>query len=179
MTEVVQINKARLELAARRGYRNWKSQFKEEFGLETHLSDISTKTLVSLGYGKEKSTFFLLDLIMNLNNLGSGFEFSDIDPKKKMGVLDRYLFVLDRTRFEYMKRLGWLEDYPGEEFSLVDLIADFEHLAPRLLANTPTLSRDHADYDRFQRMNVFEREELVRKLIPKAIKHMEDHTTTL
>lgn len=179
MTEVVEINKARLDLAARRGYRNWKSQFKEEFGLETHLSDISTKTLVSLGYGKEKSTFYLLDLIMNLKNLGSGFEFSEIDPREKMGVLDRYLFILDRIRFEYMKRLDWLEDYPGEEFTLVDLILEFESLAPRLQANTPTLSREHADYDKFQIMNVFEKEELVRRLIPKAIRHMEDHSTTL
>jgi hypothetical protein len=81
-----EIKKARLEMAVRRGYRNWKSQFKEDFGPQTHLSDISTKTLISLGYGKEKSTFYLLDLIMNLENLGSGFEFTEIDPKYKMAV---------------------------------------------------------------------------------------------
>ena len=179
MTEVVEINKARLEMAVRRGYRNWKSQFKEDFGPETHLSDISTKTLITLGYGKEKSTFYMLDLIMNLENMGSGFEFSEIDPKDKMAVLDRYLFLLDRTRFEYMKRLGWLENYPGEEFSVVELILEFERLAPRLQANTPTLSRDHDAYEKFQRMNVFEKEELVRRLIPEALKHMEDQSTTL
>ena len=179
MTEVVEIKKARLEMAVRRGFRNWKSQFGEDFGPETHLSDISTKTLISIGYGKEKSTFYLLDLIMNLENLGSGFEFSEIDPKAKMAVLDRYLFLLDRTRFEYMKRLGWLENYPGEEFTLVDLIVGFDRLAPRLQANIPTLSRDHDAYKEFQKMNVFEREELVRKLIPRAIKHMEDQSTTL
>lgn len=179
VTDVVEIKKARLEMAVRRGYRNWKSQFQEDFGLETHLSDISTKTLISLGYGKEKSTFYLLDLIMNVKNLGSGFEFSEIDPQEKMAVLDRYLFLLDRTRFEYMKRLGWLENYPGEEFTLVDLILGFERLAPRLQANTPALSRDHVAYDAFQRMNVFEREELVRKMIPEALKHMEDQSTTL
>jgi hypothetical protein len=179
VTEVVEIKKARLEMAVRRGYRNWKSQFKEDFGFQTHLSDISTKTLISLGYGKEKSTFYLFDLIMNIENLGSGFEFSEIDPKDKMAVLDRYLFLLDRTRFEYMKRLGWLENYPGEDFSLVDLILGFDRLAPRLQANTPTLSRDHDAYDEFQRMNVFEREELVRKLIPQALKHMEDQSSSL
>ena len=179
MTDVVEIKKARIEMAVRRGYRNWKSQFKEDFGLETHLSDISTKTLISIGYGKEKSTFYLLDLIMNLENLGSGFEFSEIHPKDKMAVLDRYLFLLDRTRFEYMKRLGWLESYPGEEFSLVDLIVEFDRLAPRLQANTPALSRDHEAYHDFQRMNVFEREELVRKMIPEALKQMEDQSTTL
>lgn len=179
MTEVVEIQKARLEMAVRRGYRNWKSQFKEDFGLETRLADISTKTLVSLAHGKERSTFYLLDLIMNLENRGSGFEFSELNPKEKMTVLDRYLFLLDRIRFEYMKRLGWLESYPGEEYSLVDLILRFERLAPRLQGNTPTLSRDHPDYDDFRNRNVFEREELIRKLIPKALKHMENHSRTL
>ncbi|MBN2033708.1 MAG: hypothetical protein JW836_10555 [Deltaproteobacteria bacterium] len=178
MTEVVEIGKARVEMAVRRAYRNWRSHFKEDFGPGTHLYDISTKTIVSLGLGKEKSTFYLFDLIMNLENLGSGFEFSEIDPKDKMLVLDQYLFLLDRTRFEYMKRLGWLENYPGEDIPLVDLILDFNHLAPRLQANTPILSRGHDAYDRFQSMNVFEREELVRKLIPKALKHMEDQSTT-
>jgi hypothetical protein len=179
VTEVVEIQKARLGMAVRKGYRNWKSQFKENFGLETHLSDLSTKTLVSLAHGKEKSTFYLLDLIMNLQNLGSGFEFSELDPKEKMAVLDRYLFLLDRIRFEFMKRLGWLDTYPGEEITVVDLILRFEQLAPRLQADTPTLSRDHAAYDDFCRMNTFGREELVRKLIPKALKHIEDHSTTL
>ena len=179
MTEVVEIRKARLGMAVRKGYRNWNSQFKENFGLETHLSDLSTKTLVSLAHGKEKSTFYLLDLIMNLQNLGSGFEFSELDPKEKMAVLDRYLFLLDRIRFEFMKRLGWLDTYPGEEVAVVDFVLRFEQLAPRLQADTPTLSRDHAAYDDFCRMNTFGREELVRKLIPKALKHIEDHSTTL
>ena len=121
----------------------------------------------------------MLDLIMNLQNLGSGFEFSELDPKEKMAVLDRYLFLLDRIRFEFMKRLGWLDTYPGEEVAVVDLVLRFEQLAPRLQADTPTLSRDHAAYDDFCRMNTFGREELVRKLIPKALKHIEDHSTTL
>jgi len=179
VTEVVEIQKARLVMAARKGYRNWKTQFREDFGLETRLSDLSTRTLVSLAHGKDRSTFYLLDLIMNLENRGSGFEFSEIDPKEKIAVLDRYLFLLDRIRFEYMKRLGWLENYPGEEYTLVDLVLRFERLAPRLQANTPTLSRDHSAFEEFRSMNMFEREELIRKLIPKALKHMEDHATTL
>jgi hypothetical protein len=179
VTEVVEIRKARLVMAARKGYRNWKTQFGEDFGLDTHLSDISTRTLASLALGKERSTFYLLDLIMNLEHRGSGFEFSELDPRDKMTVLDRYLFLLDRIRFEYMKRLGWLESYPGKEFTLVDLILQFERLAPRLQADTPTLSRDHSAYNEFRDMNVFEREELIRKLIPKALKHMENHSTIL
>jgi len=179
MKDVVDLEKARLEKMAQRGYRNWVSQLGEDFQLETRPSHISVEALRVLGQGKETSAFYLYDLIMNLQNLGSGFEFNELNPKDKMAVIDRYLFLLDRIRFEYMKRLGWLEDYPGEDFTLVDLIIRFEQLAPALQAKTPTLSRNHPAYSRFSKMKDLEREEFIRKLIPKALIKIQDHSTTL
>jgi type I site-specific restriction endonuclease len=179
MTGIVDIKEVRLNMAVRRGYRNWKSQFQEDFGRGTRLCDISTKTLAQLALGKDSSTFYLFDIIMNLRSLGSGFEFSELKPQEKMSVMDQYLFLLDRIRFEYMKRLGWLEAYPGEEFALVDLVLRFEELAPRFQTATPVLSRDHAAYPEFRDMSAFEREELIRKLIPKALKEIQDQSTTL
>jgi len=179
MTEVVDLEKARLEMAVRKGYRNWASQFGEDFGSGTRLSNISLKTLTWLAQGREKSTFYIYDLIMNLQNQGSGFEFNELKPNEKIAVMDRYLFLLDRIRFEYMKRLGWLEFYPGEEFTLVELILDFDQLGPSLQAKTPGLSKDHPAYDKFCTVGSFEKEELVRQLIPKALKEIQDHSTTL
>lgn len=180
MTGVVDLEKARLEMTARRGYRNWSSRFGEDFGLSTTLSHISLKTLVCLTEGKENSSFYLYDLIMNLENLGSGFEFNELDPKEKMSVIDRHLFLLDRIRFEYMKRLGWLESYPGEEFTLVELIINFDRLAPDLHAKTPVLTKDHPAYSEFcNMMNPFEKEEFIGKLIQRALREIEDHSTTL
>ena len=83
MTEVIELEKAKLDMAVRRGYRNWKSQFQEDFGPDTRLSDVSIKTLTMLAQGKDKSTFYLFDLVMNLRSLGSGFEFSELDPRKR------------------------------------------------------------------------------------------------
>jgi len=179
MTGVVNINEARVNMAVRRAYRNWKTQFQEDFGRDTRLCDISDKTLAQLALGKDESTFYLFDVIMNLQSLGSGFEFSALKPQEKMAVMDQYLFLLDRTRFEYMKRLGWLEAYPGEEHAMVDLVLQFEELAPRLQAATPLLSRNHKAYAQFRRMSAFEREELIRKLIPEALKEIQDHSKTL
>ncbi len=179
MTEVLSIEQARLDVAIRRGFRNWKSEFNEGFNRETRLSDISGKTLAQLALGKDKSTFYLFDLIMNLRNLRSGFEFRELSPQEKMSVMDQYLFLLDRVRFEYMKRIGWLETYPGEEFTLVDLVVNYEKLGQRLHRATPLLSRDHAAYAEFREMNSFEREELIRKLIPKALRGIEDQSKTL
>lgn len=179
MSDVVDIHKAKLDMAARKGFRNWKTHFHEDFVTQTCLHDVSTPSLVQLAGAKDKSTFFLLDLIMTLNNLGSGFEFHELPPKEKMGVMDCYLFLLDRIRFEWMKRLGWLEGYPGEEYSLVEMVLRFEELGPRLQAQTPSLCKDHPRYDTFRRMNAFEREELIRKLIPDALREIQDYSSTL
>ncbi len=168
-----------MDLAAKKAYRNWVSKLGESFNAKTQLSHISLRSIVFLAQGKEKSPFYLHDLIMNLLNLGSGFEFEELDSKQKMAVVDRYLFLLDRIRFEYMKRLGWLESYPGEEFTLVDFVIQFEALAPGLQTKTPVLSRNHPDYERFSKMGAFEKEEFIRKLIPKALREIQDSSTTL
>jgi hypothetical protein len=179
MKKVVDLEEARLELAVSKGYRNWISQFGEDFGLQTRLSHISTKTLAFLARGREKSTFYLYDLIMNLLNLGSGFEFEELNPEGKMRVVDRFLFLLDQIRFEYMKRLGWLESYPGEEFTMVDQVMGYNQLAPYIRGKMPSLSQEHPAYQRFCLMNDFEKGELIRKLIPKAIIETQNQSTTL
>ena len=178
MTDVVDIGKAKIEMTVRRGYRNWSSRFGEDFGLSTRLSHISLRTLEHLAEGRENSTFYLYDLIMGLENLGSGFEFNELHPKEKMFVLDRHLFLLDRVRFEYMKRLGWLDSYAGEEFTVVEVITKFEDLAPGLQAKTPLLHEDHLQYGEYCKMTPFEKEEFIRKLISKALMKMKDHSTT-
>lgn len=166
-------------MAVRKGFRNWKSQFGEDFNAGTRCSDLSEKTLALLAQGKDKSTFYLFDLIMTLEDLGSGFEFNELNPKEKMAVMDRYLFLLDRLRYEYMKRLGWLSEYPGQTDALIDLILHFDVLGPEYQSRTPHLSPDHPAFDKFTKMNTFEREEFVRKLIPQALKDIQNHSSTL
>ena len=174
MPRVIDLEEGRLLMAVKRGFRNWVSRFGENFDVQTRLCDVSFKTLSYLAQGKEKGTFYLYDLIMSLQKMGSGFEFNDLNPKQKMAVIDRYLLLLDLIRFECMKRLGWLESYPGEEFALVDLVTHFEEWAPGLQAKIPLLSRSHSGYEAYCAMNTFDREAYVRKLIPRALKEIQD-----
>ena len=179
MSRVIELEKAKLNIAAKRGYRSWTGAFKERFGVETKLSDISVETLARLAQAEEKSSFYLYDLIMNLDGLGSGSEFHELPGNKKMAVIDRYLFILDRIRFECMKRLGWLDSYPGEDLSLVEMVTRFEQIAPALHARVPVLSKDHPGYEKFCSLNSFDQETFIRKLIPKALKEIQGYSTTL
>ncbi|MBW2029566.1 MAG: hypothetical protein JRH06_05685 [Deltaproteobacteria bacterium] len=177
--KVIRLSDARLEKNARRAFRNWESEFGEPFGLDTTLGQISAKTLALLAEGRNKSTFYLLDLIMNLQGMGSGFDFGGRSPKEQIAIMDRHLFLLDLIRYEYMKRLGWLESYPGEESTLVELVINFEKLAPGLKADTPALDPNHPAYGVFRSASILEKEELIRKLIPRALEKIQDSSSTL
>lgn len=179
MSQVIVLEEGRLLMAVKRGFRNWTSRFKEDFGLKTRLSQISFKTLAYLAQGKDKGTFYLYDFIMNVQNIGSGFEINELSPKKKMVVIDQCLFLLDRIRFECMKRLGWLENCPGEEFTLVELIIQFDELAPGLQAEVPVLSHAHPGHEKYCAMNTLDKEVFIRKMIPKALKEIQDYSITL
>ncbi len=179
MSRVIDLEKGRLLVAVKRGYRNWETRFKESFGPETKLSHISPETLAYLAQGKDKGTFYIYDLIMNLQNLGSGFEFNELSPKKKMALIDQYLFVLDRIRFECMKRLGWLKSYPGEQYPLVELIVNFDKLAPSLEAEIPLLAQGHNSHEEYEAMTTNDKEAFIRKLIPKALEEIQNYSTTL
>jgi hypothetical protein len=176
---IIDLEEGRLRRALKKGYRNWSSRFGEEFGMETRFSHISFKTLSYLAQSSNDATFYIYDLIMHLRELGSGFEFNELGPEEKMVVMECHILVLDRIRFECMKRLGWLETYPGEEFTLVEIITQFDKLAPVLQSRLPRLSKDYPGYDRYSAMNTFDKEAFVRKLIPKALKEIEAYSTTL
>jgi hypothetical protein len=169
MSQVIDFEKSRLLLAAKRGFRNWNGRFSEHFGLDTTIESVSMGVLSFLAQGKEKGTFYLYDLIMSMKDFGSGFEFNEIHPRDKMLVIDHYLFLLDRIRFECMKRLNWLENYPGETLTLVELVIQFEKRGRFLQAKIPQLSKEHPAYEEFSALNPYDREGFIRKMIPDLL----------
>lgn len=169
MSEIVDIEKARLELRAKKGFKKWSRHFDCSFGISTRMRDIPDKALAFLAGGRRKSSPYYYDLIMTLRALGSGSYFNELEPAFKMVVIDIYLFLLDRARYEYMKRLDWLTCYPGEEFPLAELIINFDDLAPDIQARPAVLSRSHPCYGEYNSKNLFEKEQIIRKLIPEAL----------
>jgi hypothetical protein len=173
MTQIISLEKGRVHLLAKKAFRNWNSRFKEEFTSDTCLGHMSIDTLSFLAQGKEKGAFYLYDLIMGINRLGSGFEFNELSPRNKMRVIDQYLFLLDRIRYECMKRLGWITRYPGEEISLVEMITRFEDLAPNLQGQIPMMNPDFEGSKEFFSVTTYEKEGVVRKLIPRLMKELQ------
>ena len=179
ITQVIDFEKSRLLLTARKAFRNWNSRFHEHFDFETRLGDVSIGILSFLAQGKDQGMFYLYDLIMRLKNFGSGFEFNEMDPTRKMLIIDHYLFLLDRIRFECMKRLNWLENYPGQDLTLVALVLEFEKRGLSLQAKIPQLSSEHPAYAEFSALIPYDRESFIRKLIPALMKEMKSYADSL
>lgn len=175
MTEVISLEKGKAHLLAKKAFRNWRSRFHENFTPDTCLGHISMAPLSFLALGKEKGTFYLYDLIMGLNQLGSGFLFNELSPRNKMRVIDQYLFLLDRIRYECMKRLGWIAHYPGEEIPLVEMIIRFQDLAPNLQAQVPTMNPDYEGSKEYFSVTPYEKEGVIRKMIPKLMKELQKY----
>ncbi len=169
MSEIVDIEKARLEIKAKKGFKNWNTRFECFFGISTRMEDIPDKALSFLAEGSQESNACYYDLIMGLKDPGLDFSFNELEPADKMAVIDIHLFLLDRARYEYMKRLGWLACYPGEEYPIAELVLSFRDLAPDIQARPPVLSRSHPCYREYISKNLFEKEEIIRKLIPEAL----------
>ncbi len=178
MPQVIDLEKTRLLLAVKKGFQNWKRYFGEEFGMETRLCQMSRKTISFLAQGREEGSFYLYDLIMNLKRLGSGFEFDTLIPSQKIIVIDHYIFLLDRIRFEYMKRRGLLESYPGEDRTLVEMIIHFEKLGPRLQAEIPILHPSAPGYSEYSDMPIHDKEVYVRKLMSKVLEKIRGEALT-
>ncbi len=179
MSKVINIEDGRFFLKVKKGFKRWRTKFKENFGPDTTLGHISTPTLAFLAKGKGESVYYIYDLIMNIRELGAGIQFPQLSPPEKMFVIDQYLFLLDQIRFECMKRLEWLESYPAEIYPLAVLIRDFEKIAPFLQAKLPVLKKDFPGYKKYQSLSDFDKETFIRRLIPKALEKIKDYSANL
>lgn len=173
LTEVVNISEVKLRKVIKKAFRNWVHTFGEECNEKTRLSNLSYETIKRLAICRDDTGFYIYDLIMNLLEIGSGMGFYDLEGDSRLKVLDIYLFLLDRIRFEAMKRLKWIVSYPGEDIPIVDMVLKYDEIHRSIERSTPVLSKDHMSYEDYVYASDYDREGIVRRLIPEMIKNFE------
>ncbi|MCU0589054.1 MAG: hypothetical protein MUF52_12995 [Syntrophobacteraceae bacterium] len=169
MSEIINFEAKKTQMAARRGFKNWPSRFSESFDEHTRFSDVSDRTLRTLIKGGEESTQPVYDLVMGFFGMGSGFRFHDLEAGDKMEVMDVVIFLLDQFRFEAMRRLGWLEDDPTLGLPIVEAIGQYASRFAVDPHRTPRLSAGHPRFDEYTQAFENDRYAFVRRLIPEAI----------
>ena len=124
MAEVVDLDRFRRKLAADKGFRTWLQRFQDQFGPDTRLGDLAPETLLYLATPGEENLYVFFDLVMGVMGLGGALRFrlDDLDTSTKLHIMDAAFALMDRVRFEVMRRLGWVEEVPGSATPLIVLV---------------------------------------------------------
>jgi hypothetical protein len=171
VAEIIDLERFRSKIAADQGFRSWLARFQEQFGPETRLEDLSPSTILYLASPGEENLFVFFDLVMGAQGLGGSvrFRLDDLDNDTKMKIMDTAFALVDRVRFEVMRRLGWVEAVPEADVPIIDLLRRAWRLGGKFGQVAPVLAPDHPDYPAYIRLNPMDRAVMVRKLIPRAV----------
>jgi len=171
VAEIINLSHFRSKVAADQGFRSWLARFQEQFGPDTRLKDLSPSTLLYLATPGEENLFVFFDLVMGAQGLGGSvrFRLDDLDNDIKMKIMDTAFALVDRVRFEVMRRLGWVAAMPEAEAPIIDLVRQAWRLGAGFGQEPPVLAPEHSDYPAYARLNPMDRVVFLRRLIPRAV----------
>jgi len=171
VAEIINLERFRSKVAADQGFRSWLARFQEQFTPDTRLRDLSGSTLLYLATPGEENLFVFFDLVMGAQGLGGSvrFRLDDLDNDIKMKIMDTAFALVDRVRFEVMRRLGWLGSVPEAETPIIELVRQAWRLGAEFGQESPVLSPEYPDYPAYARLNAMDRMVFLRRLIPRAV----------
>lgn len=169
MAKIVDLQSYRTRAIAEKVFGPWKIRFQESCNEKSVLPDLSDRTLFRLAQPGDESSLAFYELIMGALKLGEALKFYYLDKGEQLMVVDIHLFLADQVRFELMHRLDWIESFPCQRRSLLELIHESDKLKLNIGENSPELAKSHADYDYFRELTARDKDAFIRRLLPKAL----------
>ncbi|OPX19518.1 MAG: hypothetical protein BZ151_08850 [Desulfobacca sp. 4484_104] len=172
MAEVIELKRFRQKMAADRGFRTWLARFREQFGPGTRFQDLSDQTLLILAMPGEENLFVFIDLVMGAQGLGdsTSFRLADLEISAKEHILDLALGLLDRARFEVMRRLGWVSAVPDGSLPIIEFLPGARPPAGSETVKLPALAPEHPQFAEYQALPPHDQGIFIRRLIPRAVR---------
>jgi hypothetical protein len=171
VAEIIDLERFRSKIAADQGFRSWLARFQEQFGPDTRLQDLSPSTLLYLATPGEENLFVFFDLVMGARGLGGSLRFrlDDLENDTKMKIIDCAFALVDRVRFEVMRRLGWVTALPEGYVPIIELVERAWRLGPSFGQEAPALAMEHPEFQAYDRLSPMDRVVFLRRLIPRAV----------
>lgn len=174
MDKIVDLQAYRTKAVEQRGFGPWHKRFGESYGEKTRLSDLSERTLYLLALPGENNTVAFYELIMGILSLGGAPKFYYLDKGEQMIVMDIHLFLADQVRFEMMRRLGWLDTFACERYTLLEMVQAFDKVKAQCQDNPPELSKSHPGYDAYSELTGGDKEAFIRRMLRKALESFKE-----
>jgi hypothetical protein len=169
MVKIVDLKSFRDRSLEQKSFGPWRRRFGEIYGVDTRVGDLSDKTVFFLATPGESSSLAFYEFILGALDLGAGAKFYYLGNEEQMRVVDIHLLLADQVRYEMMRRLGWLQEFPGREIHLIDLVRNFGPVKQRIRATPPQLSESHPGFDAYARLTAGDQEVFIRRLLREAI----------
>jgi hypothetical protein len=169
MAKIVDLHSYRTQAVERRCFGPWRKRFAESYAAESKLRDLSDKTLFYLAQPGENSTAASYELIMGVLDLGNPVKFHYLNNQDQMKVVDIHLFFADQVRFEMMRRLGWLEDFPSAAFNLLEVVRKYDEIKTACRDNPPQLAELHPEFHSYRQLTAKEKEVFIRRMLPEGL----------
>ena len=108
---------------------------------------------------------------MGAQGLGGSvrFRLDDLDYTVKLKIMDTAFALVDRVRFEVMRRLGWVDTAPGMDTPLIELVQQAWRKGAPFARELPQLSDRHPEYDSYSGLHPMDQAVFLRRLIPRAV----------
>jgi hypothetical protein len=169
MTKIVDLQTYRVKAVEQRGFGPWKKRFGESFDAQTRLANLSDQTLYFLAQPGEPSSVAYYEVSMGVLNLGPAAKFHYLGNMEQLLVVDLHLFLADQVRFEMMRRLGWIRDFEGLKYGIIELIQKFEELKDNFRLNPPILAESRPDFAEYARLTSGDKEVFIRRMLNQAL----------
>jgi len=169
MTKVVDLESFRDKTLEQKCFGAWQQRFGEAYGTPARASDLSDKTVFSLAQPGENSAVAFYELIMGALDLGPAAKFYYLSNDEQMRVVDIHLLLADQVRFEMMRRLGWIQNLPGAQLSLIEMVRQFEKLKLQAKTSPPELNESHPDYGVYRQLARGDKEVFIRRMLQEAV----------
>ena len=169
MTKIVDLDQYRLSVAEKRAFAPWRQRFGESCKVGTTLPDLSDQTVYHLSVPGEESTTAYYELIMGALGLGLAAKFFYLENEQQMRVVDIHLVLADQVRFDLMRRLQWVSEYPAGHIALLALVMEFDHFKTVLKEQPLRLDTHHPGYEVYESLIPREQASFIRRLLPKAL----------
>jgi hypothetical protein len=169
MAKIVNLHAYRTKVVEKRTFGPWRKRFGESFSQITGLTDLSSQTLYFLAYPGEKNAVALYEFIMGALDFGTATKFYYLEKRNQMVVMEIHLFLADQIRFEMMRRLEWIDNFPSMRYTLLEMVKLFERI--KALCNTykPKLAKSHPDFASYSKLTSADQEVFIRRMLPEAL----------
>ena len=168
MTKVVNIQAYRAQILQQRTFGHWEKRFEESYSLKTRLSDLSDKTLYFLAQPGENSSIAYYELIMGILDFGPATKFNYLPNREQMQVVDIHLFLADQIRFELMHRLQWIDSFPCDQYTILDIVQHFDQVNTSCKDKHPELAPSHHDFETYSKLTRGDKNIYIRRMVQEA-----------